>query len=178
MHPRSPRQLVTHLSQKASITSLTYIPDVNFANHLRTDTAVSALSFVDVAKEVGKRWQDLSPQSKRRWESQAAQTGQEYEVQMDEYKKMDLYRKYQAYLENFERQQALPKHSKCVSEVPNETAFLRGKSRKSPCSSGGPVSLFSSNVLGRNMSQCSCSRLKRNRVSSMRSLKHWRSTLR
>lgn len=65
---------------------------------------------------------------------------------MDEYKKMDLYRKYQAYLENFERQQALPKHSKCVSEVSNETAFLRGKSRESPCSSGSPVSLSSSNV--------------------------------
>lgn len=60
---------------------------------------------------------------------------------------MDLYRKYQACLENFERQQALPKHGKCVSEVPNETAFLRGKLRESPCSSGSPVSLSSSNVL-------------------------------
>lgn len=67
---------------------------------------VSALSFVDIAKEVGRRWQVLPPDSKRRWESEAAHAMQDYEAQMDEYKRTESYRNYQVYLEDFRAQQA------------------------------------------------------------------------
>jgi hypothetical protein len=64
------------------------------------------LSFVDIAKEVGRRWQTLPAEQKRVWESEAARALQEYEVAMDEYKQTDAWRNYQAYLSEFKAQQA------------------------------------------------------------------------
>lgn len=46
---------------------------VNFADHLRSDPTISTLSFVDIAREVGKRWQTLDPAAKQEWENRAAQ---------------------------------------------------------------------------------------------------------
>lgn len=119
---------------------------VNFADHLRTDPSISCLSFVDIAKEVGRRWQNLSPESKRVWESQAARATQEYEAEMDEYKKTVPYRKYQAYLEDFRTQQAQAKNGKRGAGVQNGTSGRRANSGGSPSSSGSPVSIPSSNV--------------------------------
>ncbi|KAJ8107324.1 hypothetical protein OPT61_g8944 [Boeremia exigua] len=79
---------------------------VNFADQLRTDPSISQLSFVHIAREVGRRWQELPPEQKRVWESNAARAMQEYESQMDEYKQTDEWRKYQAYLNEFKAQQA------------------------------------------------------------------------
>ena len=46
---------------------------VNFADHLRSDPSIASLSFVDIAREVGKRWQTLEPTIKQEWENRAAQ---------------------------------------------------------------------------------------------------------
>jgi hypothetical protein len=46
---------------------------VNFADHLRSDSSVASLSFVDIAREVGRRWQSLNPAAKQEWENRAAQ---------------------------------------------------------------------------------------------------------
>ncbi|GME33293.1 hypothetical protein GTA08_BOTSDO06819 [Neofusicoccum parvum] len=78
---------------------------VNFADNLRTDPAISSLSFVDIAREVGRRWQALPPEQKHTWECQAARDMQEYEAQMDEYKTTENYRRYQNYLKAFRQDQ-------------------------------------------------------------------------
>lgn len=49
---------------------------VNFADHLRSDNSVASLSFVDIAREVGRRWQSLDPTIKQDWENKAAQVYQ------------------------------------------------------------------------------------------------------
>jgi hypothetical protein len=46
---------------------------VNFAEHLRSDPSIASLSFVDIAREVGKRWQTLPIAAKQDWETRAAQ---------------------------------------------------------------------------------------------------------
>lgn len=46
---------------------------VNFADHLRSDPSIASLSFVDIAREVGKRWQTLNPAVKQEWENRASQ---------------------------------------------------------------------------------------------------------
>ncbi|KAF4300652.1 putative hmg box protein [Botryosphaeria dothidea] len=74
---------------------------VNFADTLRTDPQISSLSFVEIAREVGRRWQALPPDQKHAWECQAARDMQEYEAQMDEYKTTENYRRYQHYLKSF-----------------------------------------------------------------------------
>ncbi|KAF2475563.1 uncharacterized protein BDR25DRAFT_213998 [Lindgomyces ingoldianus] len=117
---------------------------VNFADHLRTDPAISSLSFVDIAKEVGRRWQHLPADKKRMWESQAARAMQEYEAQMDEYKKTDLWRKYHAYLEEFKAQQAQAKNGKRVNGMVANSLARNGYSRASSSSSDSPVSIPSS----------------------------------
>lgn len=124
---------------------------VNFADQLRLDPAVGQLSFVNIAREVGRRWQELPAEQKRVWESNAARAMQEFEAQMDEYKKTDSWRKYQLYLNEFRTQQAAPAsgkrpgNSRSTTDTSNNTRQL---SRASPCSSDSPISLPSNQSAG------------------------------
>lgn len=45
---------------------------VNFADHLRTDAEVAGMTFVDIAREVGRQWQVMDAETKQEWENQAA----------------------------------------------------------------------------------------------------------
>jgi len=76
---------------------------VNFADHLRSDSSIASLSFVDIAREVGKRWQTLDPTIKQEWENRAAQAMQAYEDQMDAYRLTKQHQDYQEYLETFKK---------------------------------------------------------------------------
>lgn len=114
---------------------------MNFADKLREDPEVSQLSFVNIAKEVGKRWQNLPAAQKRGWESEAARAMQEFEAQMDEYKRTDSWRKYQRYLHEFKSQQSQqsqsqsgkrPVGSRSTTDSSNNTTVF---SRASPTSS-------------------------------------------
>jgi len=130
---------------------------VNFADQLRTDPNVSQLSFVNIAREVGRRWQELPAEQKRVWESNAARAMQEFEAQMDNYKKTDNWRRYQAYLNDFRAQQAAsisgkrPGNSRSTTDTSNNTRQL---SRTSPCSSDSPTSLPSSQSTGMEAEAC------------------------
>lgn len=48
---------------------------VNFADHLRSDPTIASLTFVNIAREVGRRWQTMDAGPKQEWENQAAQVG-------------------------------------------------------------------------------------------------------
>lgn len=111
------------------------------------------LSFVDIAREVGRRWQQLPPEQKRIWESHAARTMQEYEARMDDYKKTENWRKYQAYLIDFKGQQQFgkassrPSQSRTATSSSNSYTPMRDYSRASPsASSESPTSLTSSAI--------------------------------
>lgn len=98
---------------------------------------------MNIAREVGRRWQDLPAEQKRVWESNAARAMQEFEAQMDEYKKTENWRKYQSYLNDFKTQQAQPSANKrpnpsrSTTDSSNQTRVF---SRASPSSSGSPTS--------------------------------------
>lgn len=128
---------------------------MNFADELRTDPDISALSFVDIAKEVGRRWQELPAEKKRVWESHAARAMQEYEAQMDEYKKTDNWRKYQAYLADFKAQQAAAASGKRSNSSRTTSFPRRDYSRASPSgSSDSPLSVPSSASTGTEAEVC------------------------
>ncbi|KAF2030255.1 hypothetical protein EK21DRAFT_112174 [Setomelanomma holmii] len=124
---------------------------VNFADQLRTDPEVSQLTFVNIAREVGRRWQDLPAEQKRVWESNAARAMQEFEAQMDEYKKTESRRKYQIYLNDFKAQQfqsssgKRPAASRSTTDSSNNTRVV---SRASPSSSDTPPSIAPSLASG------------------------------
>ncbi|KAK8233585.1 hypothetical protein HDK77DRAFT_246747 [Phyllosticta capitalensis] len=108
---------------------------VNFANALRgSDPQIKSLSFENSAREVGRRWQTLSPELKHVWERQAAQAYQEYEAQMDEYKKTENYRRYQSYLRHFRREGT---HAQVEAKASRSTPFNDTASgSRSPSSDG------------------------------------------
>jgi hypothetical protein len=48
---------------------------VQFADQLRAQPEIGALSFVDIAREVGRQWQNMAPSVKTMWEDQATKVG-------------------------------------------------------------------------------------------------------
>ena len=79
---------------------------VLFSEHVRTDPAVSHLSFAEIAKEAGRRWNNISQEEKVEvWEKPAAEKLREYAAELEQYKKTESYHSHQNYLEDFKRRQ-------------------------------------------------------------------------
>jgi hypothetical protein len=142
--------------QPSSEYSNLIFPDVNFADQLRTDPQISQLSFVLIAREVGKQWQDLPAEQKRVWESDAARAMQEHESQMDLYKKTDEWRKYQVYLNEFKTQQAQSFTGRRSLGSRTTSQSTRETSQASFDSSGSPGSSMPSSIasLGSDAEVC------------------------
>jgi hypothetical protein len=128
---------------------------VNFADDLRATSEVSALSFVAIARVVGQRWQELPIEKKRAWESNAARAMQKFEVQMDEYKKTENWRKYQHYLAEFRAQQQTASKGKRSGSTHTSSYVQREYPDASQsASSDSPVSNFSSVSVGTEAEKC------------------------
>ncbi|KAJ4320951.1 hypothetical protein N0V94_003127 [Neodidymelliopsis sp. IMI 364377] len=77
---------------------------VLFGEQVRQEPALSRLSFVEIAREVGKRWRELRPEERvNTWESPAADRLKEYKEEIERYKQTDDYQNYQLYLEAFKQ---------------------------------------------------------------------------
>lgn len=74
---------------------------VIFSNKMREDLKGRNLSFTEIAKFVGERWQNLSPSEKEHFEQQAFTAKERYVNQLMEYKKTSLFKKYSLYLAEF-----------------------------------------------------------------------------
>lgn len=111
---------------------------VNFADHLRTDPAIANLSFVEIAREVGRQWQLMDPALKQKWETQAAAAMQEYEEQMEVYRRTDAYQEYQQYLESFKKAPGKTTRQKLRTNSSSETVPTRsGRSESVESGEGG-----------------------------------------
>ncbi|KAB2568618.1 High mobility group B protein 13 [Lasiodiplodia theobromae] len=74
---------------------------VIFSNQMRESLKGQELSFTEVAKLVGERWQTLSPGAREARERQAAAAKEKYYAELAEYKKTSEYIQYQEYLAEF-----------------------------------------------------------------------------
>jgi hypothetical protein len=74
---------------------------VIFSNKTREDVRGQSMSFTDIAKLVGDRWQKLAPVEKEPYETQATMAKEKYNAELAEYKKTDSYRDYMRYLAEF-----------------------------------------------------------------------------
>lgn len=74
---------------------------VLFSNRIREEVKSENLTFTEIAKLVGDRWQKLDPLQKEPFESQANELKDKYHVQLSAYKKTDSYREYAQYLNEF-----------------------------------------------------------------------------
>jgi hypothetical protein len=64
------------------------------------------LSFTEIAKIVGERWQVLPAEAREVCERQANTAKEKYYAELAEYKKTPLYHTYQKYLEEFKSKHA------------------------------------------------------------------------
>lgn len=64
------------------------------------------LSFTEIAKVVGERWQVLPVGAREACERQANAAKEKYDTELAEYKKTPQYHTYQKYLEEFKAKQA------------------------------------------------------------------------
>ncbi|KAI9809820.1 MAG: hypothetical protein M1825_000253 [Sarcosagium campestre] len=74
---------------------------VIFSNRVRESLKGQSLSFTEIAKLVGEKWQELDPDEKAPYESQAALAKEKYRAQMADYKSTDGYKEYVQYLADF-----------------------------------------------------------------------------
>lgn len=80
------------------------------------------LSFTEIAKLVGERWQVLAPDLRESCERQAAGAKEKYYAEMADYKKTSQYAQYQEYLADFKAKHAAPRYDGKRSRVEHETS--------------------------------------------------------
>ncbi|KFY91582.1 hypothetical protein V500_04589 [Pseudogymnoascus sp. VKM F-4518 (FW-2643)] len=74
---------------------------VIFANKMREDPNVRSLSFTEIAKLVGKNWQNLTTSEKEPYEQQAFDAKGKYTIGLAEYRQTESYEAYSEYLQGF-----------------------------------------------------------------------------
>ncbi|KAF2665969.1 hypothetical protein BT63DRAFT_45295 [Microthyrium microscopicum] len=82
---------------------------VIFSNQIREELKGQELSFTEIAKVVGERWQVLSPQIRETCEQQANAAKERYYTELAEYKKTRAYASYQEYLLEFKAKHSVPR---------------------------------------------------------------------
>jgi hypothetical protein len=102
---------------------------VIFSSKVREEVKDKSLSFTQIAKLVGDRWQKLNPTSKEPFEAQANAAKERYNIQLSAYRKTDMYEEYMQYLSEFKAKHGQPSEHK--------------RPRVNPESSGSIVSVSS-----------------------------------
>ncbi|PVH92977.1 hypothetical protein DM02DRAFT_542433 [Periconia macrospinosa] len=90
---------------------------VIFSNQVREALKGQDLSFTEIAKVVGERWQMLPAEAREACESQANVAKERYYAMLTEYKKTPQYEAYQKYLEEFKAKHAAPQKGKSKSDL-------------------------------------------------------------
>ncbi|KAF3006024.1 hypothetical protein E8E13_010662 [Curvularia kusanoi] len=98
---------------------------VIFSNQVREVLKGQDLSFTEIAKVVGERWQVLPSEEREACERQANSAKEKYYAGLAEYKKTEQYESYQKYLEEFRAKHNAPtkegKRSKLEAETSTST---------------------------------------------------------
>ncbi|KAI0600847.1 hypothetical protein F4775DRAFT_507694 [Biscogniauxia sp. FL1348] len=102
---------------------------VLFSNKMREDLKGQNLTFTEIAKLVGENWQNLNRAEKEPFERQAQEAKERYIRDLAEYKKTHEFRKYNEYLHEFRKRQAIQLQEKDASKrLKTESDSTRGSS--------------------------------------------------
>ncbi|KAI8380388.1 hypothetical protein BD560DRAFT_444707 [Blakeslea trispora] len=74
---------------------------VMFSNDVRTELKEQNKSFTDLAKIIGDRWKNITPDEKEMYETIALKAREEYLKKVEEYQKTEAFKKYQQYISDF-----------------------------------------------------------------------------
>ncbi|KAF2499378.1 hypothetical protein BU16DRAFT_269122 [Lophium mytilinum] len=120
---------------------------VIFSNQMREVLKGQELSFTEIAKAVGERWQVLSPDARETCESQANSAKEKYYTELAEYKKTPQYDAYQKYLEEFKAKHATPAKKGKRSKLETETSISTTRSSSNDVPERPPNRRLSSGLL-------------------------------
>lgn len=109
---------------------------VIFSNKTREQLKGKNLSFTEIAKLVGEKWQNLSPCEKELYEKQAFTAKERYNNELAEYKKTNRYQEYARYLSEFKARQSGLRSSEVDG---NKRPKIDNSALKTPLSSGSPM---------------------------------------
>lgn len=82
-----------------------YSAYVLFSNDIREELKSQGLSFTEMSRRVGERWQSLKPAEKESWKQQAALPWESYKIELADYQQSDSCKEHAQYLANFKRAQ-------------------------------------------------------------------------
>lgn len=100
-HPTDHHQHTSCSLTVSNIIHPTYLISLTPFAEVREHLKGKDLSFTEIAKTVGERWQVLAPDDKATYESRSQAMKDRYYAQLAEYKKTQDYANYQHYLEDF-----------------------------------------------------------------------------
>ena len=89
-----------------------YSAYVMFSNNIREELKAQNLSFSNLSKHVGEKWQAISESEREGWKQKGAGPWEDYKAQVAEYRKTEQYREYQNYLSQFKADQEARKPSR------------------------------------------------------------------
>ena len=95
-----------HPKPDAKAPERPYSAYVLFSNHMREQLKDQNLSFTELSRAVGERWQKLNPDEKEKWKEKGAMPWERYKAELEEYQKSDDFRQYQQYSAEFKAGQA------------------------------------------------------------------------
>ncbi|KAI1756537.1 hypothetical protein F4782DRAFT_526223 [Xylaria castorea] len=102
---------------------------VLFSNKMRDDLKGQNLTFTEIAKLVGENWQNLGRAEKEPFERQANEAKEKYNHDLAEYKKTIECRKYNEYLREFRKRQAIQTQEKDTAKrLKTDAESTRGSS--------------------------------------------------
>ena len=82
-----------------------YSAYVLFSNDVRDKLKDENMSFPDISREVGVRWQALSREEKDRWKQMAAGPWEDYKEKVLTYQQTNQFREYREYVDQFKAEQ-------------------------------------------------------------------------
>ncbi|KAI0442481.1 hypothetical protein F4803DRAFT_551066 [Xylaria telfairii] len=102
---------------------------VLFSNKMREDLKGQNLTFTEIAKLVGENWQNLGRAEKEPFERQANEAKEKYNHDLADYKKTSECRKYNEYLRDFRKRQAMQTQEKdAAKRLKTDAESTRGSS--------------------------------------------------
>ncbi|KAF2112490.1 hypothetical protein BDV96DRAFT_163868 [Lophiotrema nucula] len=123
---------------------------VIFSNQVRETLRGQELSFTEIAKVVGERWQVLPADAREACERQANAAKEKYYAGLAEYKKTAQYAAYQKYLEEFKAKHAAPQKTAEGKRSKLETESSISTRSSSHEQQARGVSTADSDMFGRN----------------------------
>lgn len=101
-----------------------YSAYVLFSNNMREELKPHGLSFTEMSRRVGERWQSLDQREKESWKQKAALPWESYKAELAEYQQSDNYKKYAQYLADFKRAQWVKKGDGAPRKTEGESLRL------------------------------------------------------